>query len=192
MTRAGSFVAERILGTSRSSVRPLLLILITRQPPSEDKRVTAKAGRRFVQNQDWWSRARLVTVPLVVPHDRSCAIELIRLFHASFTFSRPGLLRSQLMIGEHLSLLIAMAGANLGCYLWGKLFLDIILFSSALTQMNPNFWAPNIDESLNIANHSQTRFFPKKEDAISFSFNPRLMDVYSNRLGQIGLCVKSQ
>ena len=63
MTRAGSFVAERILGTSGSSVRPLLLILITRQPPSEDKRVTAKAGRRFVQNQDWWSRARLVTVP---------------------------------------------------------------------------------------------------------------------------------
>ena len=46
----------------------------------------------------------------VVPHDRSCAVQLIRLFHASFTFSRPGLLRSQLMIGEHLSLLIAMAG----------------------------------------------------------------------------------
>ena len=166
MTRAGSFVAERILGTSGSSVRPLLLILITRQPPSEDKRVTAKAGRHCVQNQDWWSRARclirIVTVLLVVPHDRSCAIELIRLFHASFTFSRPGLLRSQLMIGEHLSLLIAMAGANLGCYLWGKLFLDIILFSSALTQMNPNFWAPNIDESLNIANRSQTRFFQKR------------------------------
>ena len=98
----------------------------------------------------------------VVPHDRSCAVQLIRLFHASFTFSRPGLLRSQLMIGEHLSLLIAMAGANLGCYLWGKLFLDIILFSSALTQMNPNFWAPNIDESLNIANRSQTRFFQKR------------------------------
>ena len=112
----------------------------------QDKRVTAKAGRRrFVQNQDRWSRARLVTVPLVVPHDRSCAVQLIRLFHASFRFSRPGLLRSQLMIGEHLSLLIAMAGANMGCYIWGKLYLDIILFSSVLTQMHPNFWAPNID-----------------------------------------------
>ena len=94
----------------------------------QDKRVTAKAGRRFVQNQDRWSRARclirLVTVPLVVPHDRSCAVQLIRLFHASFRFSRPGLLRSQLMIGEHLSLLIAMAEANMGCYLWEKLYLD--------------------------------------------------------------------
>ena len=100
-----------------------------------------------MQNQDRWSRARclirLVTVPLVVPHDRSCAVQLIRLFHASFRFSRPGLLRSQLMIGEHLSLLIAMAGANMGCYLWGKLYLDIILFSSALTQMQPNILGAN-------------------------------------------------
>ena len=109
----------------------------------QDKRVTAKAGRHFVQNQDRWSRARLVTVPLVVPHDRSCAVQLIRLFHASFRFSRPGLLRSKLMIGEHLSLLIAMAGANMGSYLWGKSYLDIILFSSALTQMQPKILGAN-------------------------------------------------
>ena len=76
MARAGSFVAERIL-------RPPTFVnsnYKTATVGGQDKRVTAKAGRRFVQNQDRWSRARVVTVPLVVPHDRSCAVQLIRCF----------------------------------------------------------------------------------------------------------------
>ena len=98
----------------------------------------------------------------VVPHDRSCAIELIRRFHASFTFSRPGLLRSQLMIGEHLSLLIAMAGANMGCYLWGEIILRHYPFLFSIDADEPkllgakHWWIVEHCKSL------PDKIFPKK------------------------------
>ena len=80
--RAGSFVAERILGTSGSS--PLLLILIARTPhtvqqqrPAEDKRVGAKARKTFRARKTrlklkWWGLIRVVTAPVLVRHDRLC------------------------------------------------------------------------------------------------------------------------
>ena len=81
--RAGSFVAERILGTSGSS--PLLLILIARTPhtvqqqrPAEDKRVGAKARKTFRARKTrlklkWCpGLIRVVTAPVLVRHDRLC------------------------------------------------------------------------------------------------------------------------
>ena len=90
MARAGSFVAERILGTSGSS--PLLLILIARTPhtvqrrPTEDKRVAAKARKTFrarktVSSSSGGDLIRVVTGPALTA---ACAVRLIAplsLFH---------------------------------------------------------------------------------------------------------------
>ena len=126
MARAGSFVAERILGTSGSSVLPLLLILITRPPPSEDKTSTSQQKPEDVsckirtggQEPGLSQCLRCAARPLLCRPTNP-------LFHASFRFSRPGLLRSQLMIGEHL----------ITCHGWSKygvLFMGEIILRQTL------------------------------------------------------------
>ena len=135
--RAGSFVAERILGTSGSS--PLLLILIARTPHtlssrSVRRRTNAseqKPGRRFVLAKPVSSSSggliRVVTAPVLVRHD-ACAVRLIAPVSRLFWIVPAGPFRIPIDDRRTLSSLIATAGTNKGCYQEEKL--DSLLRSS--------------------------------------------------------------